>query len=45
MARPKRSSAWKTPADGSVRFVAHSIDGVAVKWLVGERDAQTTPEF
>jgi prepilin-type processing-associated H-X9-DG protein len=32
-------------ADGSVRFMADSIDGVAVKWLVGARDAQTTPEF
>jgi prepilin-type N-terminal cleavage/methylation domain-containing protein/prepilin-type processing-associated H-X9-DG protein len=32
-------------ADGSVRFMSDSIDGVAVKWLVGARDAQTTPEF
>ena len=32
-------------ADGAVRFMSDSIDGVAVKWLVGARDAQTTPEF
>jgi prepilin-type N-terminal cleavage/methylation domain-containing protein/prepilin-type processing-associated H-X9-DG protein len=32
-------------ADGSVRFMSDSIDGVAVKWLVGSRDAQPTSEF
>jgi prepilin-type processing-associated H-X9-DG protein len=32
-------------ADGSVRFMSDSIDGVAVKWLVGARDAQATPDF
>ena len=32
-------------ADGSVRFVADSIDGVAVKWLVGAKDGQPAPEF
>ncbi len=31
--------------DGSVRFVAETIDGVAVKWLVGARDGQLSPEF
>lgn len=32
-------------ADGSVRFLSESIDGVAVKWLVGARDGQPSPEF
>jgi prepilin-type processing-associated H-X9-DG protein len=32
-------------ADGSVRFLSESIDGVAVKWLVGARDGQLSPEF
>jgi len=31
--------------DGSVKFMADSIDGVAVKWLVGAADGQPTPEF
>ena len=31
--------------DGSVRFVPDSIDGVVVKWLVGARDGQLSPEF
>jgi len=30
-------------ADGSIRFMADSIDGVAVKWLVGAKDGQPTP--
>jgi prepilin-type N-terminal cleavage/methylation domain-containing protein/prepilin-type processing-associated H-X9-DG protein len=29
--------------DGSVRFVSETIDGVAVKWLVGAQDSQPTP--
>jgi len=32
-------------ADGSVRFLSESIDGVAVKWLVGAQDGQLSPEF
>ena len=32
-------------ADGSVRFVPDSIDGVVVKWLVGAQDGQLSPEF
>ena len=32
-------------ADGGVRFMADSIDGVAVKWLIGVRDGQPNPEF
>ena len=32
-------------ADGSVRFMSDSIDGVAVKWLVGAKDGQPAPEF
>ena len=32
-------------ADGSIRFMADSIDGVAVKWLVGAKDGQPTPDF
>jgi len=32
-------------ADGGVRFIADSIDGVAVKWLIGARDSQPNPEF
>jgi prepilin-type processing-associated H-X9-DG protein len=30
-----------TMGDGSVRFLADSIDGVVVKWLVGAEDGQT----
>jgi prepilin-type N-terminal cleavage/methylation domain-containing protein/prepilin-type processing-associated H-X9-DG protein len=30
-------------ADGSIRFISDSIDGIAVKWLVGAKDAQPTP--
>lgn len=29
-----------TMGDGSVRFIADSIDGVIVKWMVGARDGQ-----
>jgi prepilin-type processing-associated H-X9-DG protein len=32
-------------ADGGVRFMAESIDGVAVKWLVGAKDGVQNPEF
>jgi prepilin-type N-terminal cleavage/methylation domain-containing protein/prepilin-type processing-associated H-X9-DG protein len=32
-------------ADGSVRFMNDAIDGIAVKWLVGAKDGQPTPEF
>ena len=31
--------------DGSIRFLSDSIDGVAVKWLIGAKDAQPTPDF
>jgi prepilin-type N-terminal cleavage/methylation domain-containing protein/prepilin-type processing-associated H-X9-DG protein len=31
--------------DGSVRFLTESVDGVAVKWLVGANDAQANPDF
>jgi hypothetical protein len=31
--------------DGGVRFMAETIDGVAVKWLVGAADGVPTPEF
>jgi prepilin-type processing-associated H-X9-DG protein len=33
-----------TMGDGSVRFMADSIDGVVVKWLVGARDGQVVDE-
>lgn len=31
--------------DGSVRWIAESVDGVAVKWLVGANDSQPNPDF
>jgi prepilin-type N-terminal cleavage/methylation domain-containing protein/prepilin-type processing-associated H-X9-DG protein len=31
--------------DGSARFMAETIDGIAVKWLVGAADGRPTPEF
>ena len=30
--------------DGSVRFLADSIDGVVVKWMVGAEDGQIVNE-
>ncbi|MCI0335850.1 MAG: DUF1559 domain-containing protein [Planctomycetes bacterium] len=33
-----------TMGDGSVRFLADSIDGVVVKWMVGAEDGQTVNE-
>jgi prepilin-type N-terminal cleavage/methylation domain-containing protein/prepilin-type processing-associated H-X9-DG protein len=33
-----------TMGDGSVRFMADSIDGVVVKWMVGAEDGQTINE-
>jgi hypothetical protein len=30
--------------DGSVHFLSDSIDGVAVKWMVGAEDGQTINE-
>jgi prepilin-type processing-associated H-X9-DG protein len=33
-----------TMGDGSVHFVADSIDGVIVKWLVGAQDGQVVAE-
>ena len=33
-----------TMGDGSVRFLADSIDGVVVKWLVGAEDGQIVNE-
>ena len=33
-----------TMGDGSVRFLADSIDGVVVKWMVGAEDGQTINE-
>jgi prepilin-type processing-associated H-X9-DG protein len=32
-------------ADGSIRFIADSIDGVMFKWLVGAKDGQKTPDL
>src|SRR5690606_17475556 len=34
-----------TMGDGSVRFVAESIDGIVVKSLVGAADGTVVPEF
>lgn len=31
--------------DGSVRFLTESVDGIAVKWLVGANDGQANPDF
>jgi prepilin-type processing-associated H-X9-DG protein len=31
--------------DGAVKFLAETIDGIAVKWLVGAADGVPTPEF
>jgi len=30
-------------ADGSIRFMSDSIDGIAVKWLVGAKDGKPAP--
>lgn len=31
--------------DGSVRFLSESVDGIAIKWLVGANDGQANPDF
>jgi hypothetical protein len=32
-------------SDGSIHFMSDAIDGVTLKWLVGVKDGQPTPQF